>query len=172
MAQMESDPLNETGVFLLVVHDREAHFLVHLACELVRQGHNTTFLVLQSGGKLTDQQSESRLKECQVAVYPIPLHSYSSNDLDYLQHELVEHIPDNLDVVISALENLPFSRLSTYLAQNGSRGYPSVVRIPEDDLPYCDWMFAVELEGWKSEFVHSVLIFRSLTAHRLACAPD
>ncbi|EJF64269.1 hypothetical protein DICSQDRAFT_101090 [Dichomitus squalens LYAD-421 SS1] len=155
-------PLTASGVFLFAAYAREARFLVHLACELVRQGHEITFLVLQHDG-FVGQDLESQLRVCQAAVYLF--HSHSSADLGHLQHELVEHIPHNMDVVVSTLEDEFFFQLSGRFSQNNVRGRTSVVRIPEEDLPYCDWMSAVDLEGWKNWHVPQIEL-SVITDHR------
>ncbi|KAI1796670.1 hypothetical protein LXA43DRAFT_879291 [Ganoderma leucocontextum] len=133
-----------TGTFLLVAHAPDAGYLVPLVCELIRQGQYATFFVLEGAGhRMPIPDSE----ECGAAIHPVSTSSY----LEDMQHELLSYMPGELDVLISALsEDEPISQLVSHLAQNVTHGHFSAVRIPKEDLPYCDWLSAIDLEGWKN----------------------
>lgn len=136
------------GSFLLVAHTPEASNLVPLVCELVRQSHHATFLVFEGAGRSVPvSELASYSEECRSAIHPIPASSFPED----MQHELLSHIPGELDVLISALsEDEPVSKLVSLLARNATPGPLSMVYIPTKDLPFCDWMSAIDLEGWKS----------------------
>ncbi|PIL24948.1 hypothetical protein GSI_12835 [Ganoderma sinense ZZ0214-1] len=139
---------NETGSFLLVAHAPEAGYLVPLVCELVQQGHYATFLVLEgTGHSIPLSGLASYSEECRAVIHHVPTSSYAED----MQHELINYVPRDLDVLISALqEDKPVFQLVAHLAENATQGLLSMVRIPKEDLPYCDWLSAVDLEGWKN----------------------
>ena len=141
---------DETGAFLLVAHAPEAGYLVSLVCELARQGHYAILLVLEGlGHRFPTFESASYPQECRGAIHFTPTSSYPED----MHHELVSYMPVGLDVLISALpEDEPVSHLVNRLAQNATTKPLSTVFIPKEDLPYCDWLSVIDLEGWKSMY--------------------
>ena len=85
-----------------------------------------------------------------VAVEPLP-----TGTLERSGGEFQKLVPHKVDVLISAVEEDVVTWFLTsidrmHLATDAA---PTDIRIPREDLPYCDWMTAVDLDGWKSGLI-------------------
>lgn len=140
----QGGPTPELGSFLVVVYESDLHHIVSVACSNARQGHTVKVVVLRDDDGAMPSATVD-LEECLslVSVHPIPS--------GQLGGESSQLLPRAVDVLISAVED---DVIALFFAQVHPAAVDSAlvdIRIPRDDLPYCDWMAAIELSEWKSE---------------------
>ncbi len=138
----------DSGSFLLVVNGSDVPHIAFMACNNARQGHRVSVVALLDGDGAA-QNGPVLMEGCSSLV---AVHRMSSWTQARADGELRQLLPQDLDVLISAVDEDAMSSFLEFYGQvRPAAVAPVDIRIPREDLPYCDWMAAVELSGWKSE---------------------
>ncbi|RDX54230.1 hypothetical protein OH76DRAFT_1430981 [Lentinus brumalis] len=140
-------PAIDPGFFLLVVNGSDVPHIAFMACNNARQGHRVSVIALLDGDGAA-KKGPLTMEGCSSLV---AVHRMSSWTQERADGELRQLLPQDLDVLISAVdEDAMSSFLEFYSQVRPAAVAPVDIRIPREDLPYCDWMAAVELSGWKN----------------------
>lgn len=142
-----------SGTVLLAIHWEDRRYISSIACGLARQGHHVTLLVLNHDW-VERKLLTIQLEECPSAVINHIPALFTQLAESKTRDELLSRIAEDIDVIISTVTEGYFSLL---LASVGSRARSldhsiADIRIPREDLPYCDWMAALTLVEWKSTY--------------------
>ncbi|KAH9945730.1 hypothetical protein B0H21DRAFT_693844, partial [Amylocystis lapponica] len=137
------------GTFLLIFSSvQELHQFAVAACRLQRSGyllHSLLYDDTLDSGTVSDHGTIS-LSRVTHSVFGSPGRTPAFGQLKDLAL---------LTDVIIAISG--YDRLSAALAQilaGYEENTPSVIQIPKEDLPYCDWMGTLTLQEWKSLYWH------------------
>ncbi|KAI0629299.1 hypothetical protein C8Q77DRAFT_1212698 [Trametes polyzona] len=140
MRGIDSTDTNHTGTVLFAASTDDMPYLQPLACELLRQGHDVALLLL-------DNHSSAIDTNCAVPVRSYPW-SLPGSRLNVTPPLSADSIPENIDVLLSTGESHVLAQLSAILIID--RPLTTHIHIPRDDLPYTDWMVALNLEELKN----------------------
>ncbi|RPD76638.1 hypothetical protein L226DRAFT_552271 [Lentinus tigrinus ALCF2SS1-7] len=149
-------PATELGSFLMVVHEPDLRRIAPIACSNARQGHQVKVIALSNSTDAAPSKTAD-LEECTslVTVQPVSL---SARTLYWSGGELRPLLAHKVDVLISAVEEDVASWFLAVFAEMhpATDSTPVDIRIPREDLPYCDWMAAVDIGGWKNWHVPQI----------------
>lgn len=146
----------ELGSFAMLVYESDLPHISPMACGSARQGHDVKVLVV---GDIVDVRAggSTHMEECSslVTVEPLP-----TGTLQRSGGEFRRLVPHKVDVLISAVEEdvVTWFLMSFGQMHSATDAAPTDIRIPREDLPYCDWMTAVDLDGWKSGLISRMLM--------------
>ncbi|KAH9839830.1 uncharacterized protein C8Q71DRAFT_703298 [Rhodofomes roseus] len=131
---------------ILLSSEDDLHTFSPAACQLQRSGH-TLHVAVYGNFSVSDSPSSLKLEGCSL--------DYSTLFAeDHVQHATallswLRSIPSPADIIITSLSKQSFPgaalSLSTEVPSN-----KQVIHIPQDDLPYCDWIGALTLEEFRN----------------------
>ncbi|KAI0766953.1 hypothetical protein BD413DRAFT_696727 [Trametes elegans] len=128
-----------SGTVLFIAHGRELSSFFPIACSLLKKGNRVTVSVYE-GNRTTPQAP------CELIV--VPVSRRMSLEIDHnTTLSTTDGTLGEVDVVISTDRSWPSHVLTGFATHHH---VPVHVRIPQDDLPYIDWMVSLDLVEWKN----------------------
>lgn len=140
-----------SGTFLLVIHAEDTRHIAPIACGLVRRGYHTIVYVLFDWDTIAAAERHTiLLKQCALDLVHVHLSTLLRPAGAY-KHQFLR-LPEVPDVVISATAGELLAPILSFMAGSDVNLERPIsdVRIPREDLPFCDWMSAIDLSGWMS----------------------
>lgn len=112
------------------------------------QGHTLTFLLLAYTNATQEPISLAvPLSLCTIEVTSFPRHS----DLLAAQIQISLASCPPAAIVLSGLEPAVSDAVRRAVSENHAS--TTLVQIPDQDLPYCDWLSLLSIDAWHSESI-------------------
>ena len=163
----DRDTCHDTAPSLIVVFGSETSFhrFSPAICRMKNQGHALAFFLVTH----TDAAQETTLLEVPLSLCTIEVAPRHPDSLAaQIQISLATCSPTT--IVISGLAPVVSDAVLRVVSENHAS--TTLVRIPDQDLPYCDWFSLLSTDAWRSEFPERPTGSLMLTtATRLGQAP-
>lgn len=141
------------GSFAFIASSSELRLLAAIVCGIIYQGHQVTVFALHESTDASTCPATYRFGKCHAEAQVISV-TPSQPITDEIRSVLPQALSE-IDVVVSVANKselfAPLLRSIDNLAKGSRRSTPHV-QIPQEDLPYCDWMGELGINEWISTF--------------------